>query len=335
MRAEAQKDILWKAGAEIYAPEEYKGYLSSLKNGRDLLIAQNAKFGPFRDYESVTQEFRNIILRGELIKGIIEEKKGKLYFETAEKIDSLNSRVENIRKLSSMINEGRLSSHSLTKAEIYLGEARQLFGKELYNDAKKKIDIASRLVSVSVDALSPILKRYADEGQIAKWQGWVRETVNESKERGDYTIVISKIDKKLILYNGGVLYKTYEIGIGINGSKDKLYAGDRATPEGKYRIIKKVRNSRYHRALLIDYPNDEDRRQFVISKRKGIIPKYAQIGGLIEIHGGGKDGMTYGCVGMDNNHIDELFRIVEIGTPVVIVGAVDFKNHISSAIREL
>jgi hypothetical protein len=54
---------------------------------------------------------------------------------------------------------------------------------------------------------------------------------------------------------------------------------------------------------LINYPNDEDRRQFAQAKRRGAISRRAGIGGLIEIHGGGKDGQTYGCVSLDDHHM--------------------------------
>ncbi|PIP08288.1 MAG: hypothetical protein COX51_04730, partial [Syntrophobacteraceae bacterium CG23_combo_of_CG06-09_8_20_14_all_50_8] len=104
---------------------------------------------------------------------------------------------------------------------------------------------------------------------------------------------------------------------------------------GKYRVIKKISVSRYHKALLINYPNDEDRRNFIRAKKKGLIPAGARIGGLIEIHGGGKDSMTYGCIAMDNNAIDYIFSLVPVGTKVTIVGAVDYENGLSSAIEGL
>ncbi|PIP70350.1 MAG: hypothetical protein COZ31_09250 [Nitrospirae bacterium CG_4_10_14_3_um_filter_44_29] len=93
--------------------------------------------------------------------------------------------------------------------------------------------------------------------------------------------------------------------------------------------------SRYHKALLINYPNEEDRKIFNDAKRKGLIPSRAGIGGLIEIHGGGKDGMTYGCVAMENKHIEELYNIIKAGTPVTIVGTMDYENRISSKLKGL
>ena len=160
-----------------------------------------------------------------------------------------------------------------------------------------------------------------------------KETIDESKNSDTPAIIVDKSKRILVLYQSGVLVKTFKIGLGRNGSLDKLHAGDNSTPEGKYKIIKKISVNRYQKALLINYPNEEDQRDFIHAKKKGAIPAGARIGGLIEIHGGGEDSMTYGCISMDNKAIDEVFSLVSVGTPVTIVGAVDYKNGLSSAIE--
>ena len=58
---------------------------------------------------------------------------------------------------------------------------------------------------------------------------------------------------------------------GRNGLLDKLHAGDGATPEGRYRVKAKNARSRFHRALLIDYPNAEDLVEFAAARRDGRI----------------------------------------------------------------
>jgi len=68
-------------------------------------------------------------------------------------------------------------------------------------------------------------------------------------------------------------------------------------------------------------------------RKMGLFQRVVGIGGLIEIHGGGKDSMTYGCIAMDNNAIDYIFSLVPVGTPVTIVGAVDYENGLSSAVE--
>jgi len=73
----------------------------------------------------------------------------------------------------------------------------------------------------------------------------------------------------------------------------------------------------------------------VKARKQGLVPRNAGIGGLIEVHGGSKQGMTYGCIALDNRHMDELFRVVDAGTPITIVGAIEYENSISAAINEL
>ena len=45
--------------------------------------------------------------------------------------------------------------------------------------------------------------------------------------------------------------------------------------------------------------------------------------------------MTYGCIAMENDQLNELYNLVDVGTPVTIVGAIDYENIISSAIKDL
>lgn len=45
--------------------------------------------------------------------------------------------------------------------------------------------------------------------------------------------------------------------------------------------------------------------------------------------------MTYGCIALDNNQMGEVFDMVDVGTPVTIVGSTDSKNEISAALTGL
>lgn len=333
--AEQQQLGLWKAGAEIYVPAEYKTYKRSLRDGQIHLASENNRFAWFRTYKTTKVEFTNILAQGKLLEAKVDEQKRSKSGEVANQIAFFRNKIETLRKLASLINEGRLSSRALTKAELQLAEICVLSERECYADAEEKLKGISKYTEQAANSILPILNRYADNDKITKWRNWVNETVESSKRNQSYSIVVSKVDKRLFLYKGGRSYKTYQIGLGTNGSNDKMYAGDKATPEGKYHVIKKVPGSRFHRALLINYPNEDDRRQFAIAKRKGLIPKRVGIGGLIEIHGGGKQGMTYGCVAMEDHHIDELFRIIDVGTPVTIVGAIEYENSVTSAMKKL
>lgn len=333
--AETQEHSLWKAGAEVYAPEEYLGYKASLRKAKDDLIKEQVKFVWFRDYKPLQAQFKGLLLEGEGILKKIKEQKEAKSNSIENSLTLFQNRINTLKKLSLMINEGRLSRTSLTKAEIILKEAESLYKDAQYALAEEKLKGISQYAGQAEDAMMPILNRYIDRTQIAKWQEWVRQTIAESKAKAGYAIVVSKIDRSLIIYKNGSPVRTYEVGIGRNGSSDKLHAGDGATPEGRYQIAKKLSKSRYYKALLINYPNEEDRRQFAAAQRKGLIPKRASIGSMIEIHGGGKDGMTYGCIALENKHMDEIFNITSVGVPVTIVGTIQYENSISSAVKGL
>jgi murein L,D-transpeptidase YafK len=146
-----------------------------------------------------------------------------------------------------------------------------------------------------------------------------------SRRTGRAAIVVRKDSHLLTLYRGGRRVRDYRADLGYGSIRDKLVAGDGATPEGRYRItVRKGKGqSIYYKALLLDYPNAEDRVAFARARRSGAVARGASPGGLIEIHGEGGRGKdwTKGCVALTNADIDQLFTRVEVGTPVTIVGS--------------
>jgi len=118
---------------------------------------------------------------------------------------------------------------------------------------------------------------------------------------------------------------TFEAEFGSNWLGDKKSRGDMATPEGKYIVTKKLSggSTKYHKALLINYPNKVDVQEFNERIRNGQLRADASIGDLIEIHGdGGKGGnWTQGCVALKNSDMDVLYKYVSKGTPVTIIGS--------------
>jgi murein L,D-transpeptidase YafK len=116
----------------------------------------------------------------------------------------------------------------------------------------------------------------------------------------------------------------FEAELGSNGLERKRHAGDRATPEGRYLVAAKKASgaTKYHLALLLDYPNADDRRRYQQGVANGSIGRSTGIGSLIEIHGGGGSGKdwTDGCVALTDEDMDRLYPQVVVGTPVTIVG---------------
>jgi murein L,D-transpeptidase YafK len=114
---------------------------------------------------------------------------------------------------------------------------------------------------------------------------------------------------------------TYKVALGRNPAGAKTQRGDHKTPEGNYVIDAMKRNSRFHRALHISYPNLADHER---AQAAGVNP-----GGDVEIHGI-ENGLgwigslhrsidwTDGCIAVTDNEIEEIWNKVKVGTPVEI-----------------
>ncbi len=331
-QAELQELDLWRIGGPLYAPQEYQRYKAALGTAREDLLHARSRLSFLRDYGQVRAEFQALLKAGEELRAKIEGEKQTKALDVGNQLAAYGVQVAKLRQSASTINEGYLAGKPLTKAELALAEAAQLSTDGEFESARERLRAVSGYLQQAQDALAPITTRYRDRAQQAKWQHWVTETVADSHRRGKMAIVVSKIDRLMYLYRKGALVKTYPVGIGRSGLSMKVRAGDSATPEGQYSIIQKRPHSKYYRALLINYPNETDRKVFREAKQRGKIPRSIGIGGLVEIHGGGKDGMTLGCIALDNDQMSEVFDMVEVGTPVTIVGSTGSQNAASSAL---
>jgi L,D-peptidoglycan transpeptidase YkuD (ErfK/YbiS/YcfS/YnhG family) len=228
--------------------------------------------------------------------------------------------------LASIIHFESTDRSLLARAQSALTEARVYDREGDLGNATARAREATELAGQVRDHAAAVAARYADADTVAPWRRWKEQTIAWSRREGRAAIVITKEAHELTLYLRGDPAKTYKVDLGFNWIADKSRAGDDATPEGRYSIVSRVPNGAFYKALLIDYPNAEDRTQFSRARRSGDLPASAGIGGLIEIHGEGGRGRdwTEGCIALTNADMDDLFARVGVGTPVTIVGSDDF-----------
>ena len=115
-------------------------------------------------------------------------------------------------------------------------------------------------------------------------------------------IIIEKSKRRLSLYSGNNLVRTYRIGLGLSPIEDKIKEGDRKTPEGSFYIFTKNDKRAYYLSLALSYPNAEDAtrgiRDGLINREqydqivnavhsKTVPPQNTPLGGEIYIHGNG------------------------------------------------
>ncbi len=227
-----------------------------------------------------------------------------------------------------MIQEGgagvaqlALMRRSLLKAEISLATAKSQWEAGNYDAASTKLRSEAGGVRFLEEVREAFMKRNTDPRLLSTWNRAVKATLTLSGQTGEHAIIINKYRQTLSLYRAGYRVAEYMADLGSNPFSEKRQHGDEATPEGRYHVVKKLGagQSKYYKALVINYPNAQDRERY--RRLKHYLPRPSGIGGQIEIHGrGGRNqNWTSGCVAVDDRTMDQLFAAIKVGTPVTIV----------------
>ena len=312
-----------KAGAGHYAPETLRKTEKYYQEALAEWEKQNNTWSLNRDFTRLQELIEHSRKSAEKahqesieVKEALQTESGKLLKELQK---SLAETPSFYNKLP--LPQNIFKKHSQT--QILLTEARNNIQSENYRKAVTQLQTAREYHALYQEYAGNLLKEYfASQSQ---WNQWLKETIQWSRNHPGPAIIVDKIAHTCMIYEKGKLIRTFHAELGRNWIGQKLYQGDQATPEGKYHVNKKqnLGSSKYHKALLINYPNPSDTERFRQNKAKGVIQKNARIGGLIEIHGGGGQGnnWTEGCIALENKDIDHLFSRCTVGTPVTIIGS--------------
>ena len=197
------------------------------------------------------------------------------------------------------------------------------------------------IAALALLLLSACAGRLAPQPVSAEQRSITREARTAEQDRSplkrplrDPKIVVKKAQRRLLLFSAGKLVRTYQIGLGLSPSGDKVRAGDRRTLEGEFYVFTKNDKSAFYLSLGLSYPNTAHAERGL---RDGLITRAqydaitralrakktplqnTHLGGDIYIHGNGaQSDWTWGCVALENEDIRELFNAVNVGTPVVI-----------------
>jgi hypothetical protein len=290
---------------------------------------ENKRFVFFRDYDKVLMFANLSAKKANLASDNSISSSTNLKIKLKEKIASLDDLVKQIDDLFTTYPLSSEVRSRISKGRLLLNEAEIVYSKGQYLQANRKLTDSEYLLTESYETASTNLKNYFKS--FSTWKRWVEKTLNESKNSSDYSIIIDKFSRKCYIYLSGARKYSFDAELGRNWVGDKRVRGDMATPEGMYKITKKCNggNTKYYKALLLDYPNDEDILRFRAEIERGTLPASAKIGGLIEIHGNGGKGIdwTEGCIALTDREMDVVYSIVKVGTPVTIIGSmVDLKD---------
>lgn len=319
-----------QSNAAVYASETLKSAKIYYDSAMYFWKQQNEKISFFRNYSQVKRYADNAnsmaIMALEAAHKTAGDAKGKL----KNQIGNIEKNIFIYNELYASLTVDAKRQQDFMKAKLLLHEGMLAFNNKNYTQSAKKLNSSEALITKILNHSKEKLHSYFEA--FPEWKSLVKKTVNESKNKKTVCVIIDKIDRKCHLYRDGVKINSYNIELGKNWIGDKNYQGDKATPEGSYKIIKKKsgKQTRYYKALLLDYPNEDDKRRFKMNIENGDISKDAHIGNFIEIHGHGGKGSdwTDGCVALNDKDMDQLYSVCRVGTKVTIVGSVRTLNEI-------
>jgi len=311
------------ANAEAYAPRTFRQaslqYDSAMVNWK----LQNRRFILARDYTEVVRFAR--LSSGNSAKALSQTRQSEtsLKSQLKKEIAELNSIVGGLANLYTRYPLPQDMRNRIARGKMLLSEAVVLFNKGAYLQANRKLRDADPLLRNSWERANDNLRNYFSSYKL--WVKWWNATIAESKQKRIAVILVDKFAGKCYLYQNGLKKAEYDAELGMHWIGDKRQRGDKATPEGLYHVTRKLegKSTIYYKALLINYPNEEDKVKFSQEVARGSLPANARIGGLIEIHGHGGKGTdwTDGCVALTDSDMDRLYKAVKVGTPVTIVGS--------------
>ena len=135
-------------------------------------------------------------------------------------------------------------------------------------------------------------------------------------------VIIEKAARKLHLLQNGKAFRTFKIALGIRPKGDKKKEGDFRTPEGRYILDSRNKNSEFFLSIRVSYPNAADRQE---AKELGADP-----GGAIMIHGQPNEpkqsefyyqtqDWTNGCIAVSNSDMIDIWLMTGENTPIEIL----------------
>jgi murein L,D-transpeptidase YafK len=170
------------------------------------------------------------------------------------------------------------------------------------------------------------------------------QELQELTAQQDMVVVVEKSANKMTVFYQGKPLKSFLCVSGVNSQGDKQRQGDNRTPEGRFFITDKeqLNDDPYlgRKWIGLSYPDTPHAQKALennlisinqyqeiasANEEKVQPPQNTPLGGWIGIHGGREDltekgiNWTEGCIAMQDKDLEELYGLVQYGTPVVIV----------------
>ena len=134
-------------------------------------------------------------------------------------------------------------------------------------------------------------------------------------------VLVDKSERRLYLLSDGNVLAAFEVALGQEPSGHKSEEGDSRTPEGRYYLGNRNRNSDFFLSIHVSYPNADDRK---VAANRGVSP-----GGRIMIHGQPNEpkyskefyrstDWTNGCIAVSDSAMIDIWLMTHPNTPIDI-----------------
>ena len=292
---------------------------------------ENERFILFRDYARVDELARTSQQLSTYAINHARQNVSEIESDLEIRLEELGKRISEFdEKFGSFPVDGK-HQEQMVRCKLEYSEGVLAYRNQDYSVCISLFNGVENTLNQVFDPYIELFRGYLTE--YPKWKEMVQQSIVHSKRTRSYVIIVDKLARELLVYKDGDVKKRYSAELGVNWVGDKQQQGDKTTPEGSYTVISKKSNgqTRYYKALMLDYPNEEDRKRFADNKEKGLINPEAAIGGLIEIHGNGGKGVdwTDGCIALKDADMDVVFRWCPVGTRVTIVGSTKSLHELS------
>ena len=203
-----------KSNADAYSKKLYKeakGYYdSAIRDWKK----ENQRFLYFRDYKKVAKLAKMAVKAANQAADSSKVTSADLETRLKKKIETLNKLEQNIDDMFTSYPLSTETRNRISKGKILLKEADIIYKKGRYLEAEKKLTESEYLLTTSYETASGSLKDYFRS--YPEWEKWVDKTISDSKDSGDYSIIVDKFSRKLIVYLEGTKKYEYSAELGKN-----------------------------------------------------------------------------------------------------------------------
>ncbi len=311
-----------KAEANKYAKNNLNASEIAFQLAMNEWELQNKKFFFIRDFTKVRELANQASLLGNEAWREAGGEKNSISRNLSKQLNRIQYQIDTFEKYYKRLPLSIKSFEQYSKARMSYIEANNEFRKKQFLNAEVTANEAEKLISKTNKAAKNKLTEFYKD--FPEWK-YNAQIARELSLKGQNVVLISKLESTCYILKSGKIITQFDAEFGNNWMEAKMRMGDNATPEGIYKVVQKKNGAKtkYYKALLLNYPNNDDKKRFDISMKNGSIKKSSKIGDLIQIHGYGGKGVnwTEGCIALDNNDMDKICDMVKINTPIIIIGS--------------